>query len=79
MVDNSKDYLEKRCECGKLLFKRTSRGFEVKCNRCKRIHFIPFEAIGSEYQSLCPVMNNPAARDNESNAQTQKGDPKMMK
>ena len=61
----NKDYSEQRCECGKLLFKRTSRGFEVKCNRCKRIHFIPFEAIGSEYQSLCPVMNNPAAQESK--------------
>ena len=65
MTSNTPDYLEQRCECGKLLFKRTSRGFEVKCTRCKRIHFIPFEAIGSEYQSLCPVMNTPATKDSK--------------
>ncbi len=46
---------ELRCDCGKLLFKKTSHGFEYKCNRCKRIHLIPFDTIGPEFQSLCPV------------------------
>jgi phage FluMu protein Com len=46
---------ELRCDCGKLLFKKTTHGFEYKCNRCKRIHLIPFDSIGSEFQSLCPV------------------------
>ncbi len=73
---NTHEFMEARCECGKLLFKRTSRGFEFKCNRCKRIHFIPFDRIGTEYQSICPVLDNPAARDHESSALKMKGEEK---
>lgn len=47
---------EERCECGKLLFKKTSKGFEFKCHRCKRIHLIPYDRIGPEFQSLCPIV-----------------------
>ena len=64
---------EKRCECGKLLFKRTKHGFEFKCHRCKRIHLIPFDRFDLDYQNLCPAVNviqepNSAARDLESSA-----------
>jgi phage FluMu protein Com len=31
---------DKRCECGKLLFKKSAEGLEFKCGRCKRIHTI---------------------------------------
>lgn len=46
---------ESRCDCGKLLFKRTKRGFEFKCNRCKRIHLIPFDWFSEKYRGLCPL------------------------
>ena len=48
---------EKRCDCGKLLFKWTSRGLEFKCQRCKRIHLIPFDLKSAEYRKLCPLEN----------------------
>lgn len=35
---------ELRCECGKLLVKVTKEGYEIKCSRCKRTHFLPFKA-----------------------------------
>jgi len=46
---------DERCECGKLLLKKTDKGFEFKCNRCKRIHVIPFNQINPEFQHLCPI------------------------
>ncbi len=49
--------VDERCECGKLLLKKTPKGIEFKCHRCKRIHVIP----------LCEL--TPEARDRESNAQ----------
>jgi len=48
---------EERCNCGKLLLKKTSRGFEIKCHRCKTVHLIPFDRITEDFQNLCPVMN----------------------
>lgn len=51
---------EKRCDCGKLLFKRTHRGIEFKCNRCKRIHLIPIDRLDDRYRSLCPVIPEPS-------------------
>lgn len=68
---------EQRCDCGRLLFKRTKRGFEFKCHRCKRIHLIPFDWDGkSDFQNLCPIVDElqvtPEARDHESNAQQRK-------
>jgi len=47
---------EERCDCGKLLLKKTKKGFELKCSRCKRIHLIPFDQIDEEYQKLCPLL-----------------------
>lgn len=47
---------EQRCECGKLLLKKTPKGFEFKCTRCKRIHLIPFDEIEAEYKTLCPLI-----------------------
>lgn len=65
--------LEERCDCGKLLFKKTTRGIEFKCIRCKRIHLIPFDWISNEYHNLCPIVDqsstNHEARDHESSAQ----------
>jgi len=34
-----------RCECGRQLARRTARGIEIKCRRCKRIMLIPFETM----------------------------------
>lgn len=34
-----------RCECGSLLARRTARGIEIKCRRCKRIMVIPLESV----------------------------------
>ena len=69
--------IDERCDCGKLLFKKTTRGIEFKCTRCKRIHLIPSDWITSEYHSLCPIVdgnqNAPEARDRESNAHKKKG------
>jgi len=57
MTQSSKhdNFGEARCDCGRLLFKQTKRGFEFKCNRCKRIHLVPFDSIGKEFQHLCPI------------------------
>ena len=73
----AKNIDEGRCECGKLLFKRTKRGIEFKCARCKRIHFVPLDRLDFEYHSLCPVQDisetvAPEARDRESNARKRK-------
>lgn len=54
---------ELRCDCGRLLFKKTKHGFEFKCNRCKRIHLIPFDSIGNDFQSLCPVTKTSDSKD----------------
>ncbi len=63
---------EERCDCGKLLFKKTKRGIEFKCVRCKRIHLIPFDWISEDYHNLCPIIDQTnqkqEARDHESNA-----------
>jgi len=32
-----------RCECGKLLLKKTQKGYELKCPRCKEIHLLNME------------------------------------
>ena len=48
---------EERCNCGKLLFKKTARGIEFKCTRCKQIHLVPFDWITTEYHSLCPIID----------------------
>lgn len=36
---------EARCECGQLIAKLRRNGVELKCKRCKRIVFIPFESM----------------------------------
>lgn len=69
---------ESRCDCGKLLFKRTRHGFEFKCNRCKRVHLIPMDWFSTEYRNLCPIIDQSnletdVARDpNESNARSKR-------
>jgi len=35
---------EVRCECGHLLAKLTSKGVEMKCRRCKRVHLLQVSA-----------------------------------
>lgn len=57
---------ERRCECGKLLLKKSTQGFEFKCNRCKRVHFLSYEQMIAQYLTI----GDDAARDHESNAQT---------
>jgi len=56
---------EKRCDCGKLLFKRTPRGLEFKCNRCKRIHFVPLDHLDKEFKNLCPLINQEDSENRE--------------
>lgn len=34
-----------RCSCGSLLARRTARGIEIKCRRCKRIMILPLDAV----------------------------------
>ncbi len=53
----TKEQKEERCDCGRLLFKMTSRGLEFKCNRCKHIHFVPLDRLDKEFHSLCPVID----------------------
>lgn len=36
---------ELRCHCGNMMGRTTSRGIEVKCRRCKRIHVIPLSVL----------------------------------
>ncbi len=36
---------EIRCRCGNMMGRRTMRGIEMKCRRCKRIHVIPWSII----------------------------------
>jgi phage FluMu protein Com len=43
MAERSNDARDERCECGNLLARRTERGIEVKCRRCKRTVVIPLE------------------------------------
>lgn len=42
---------EIRCHCGNMMGRTTSRGIEVKCRRCKRIHVIPLSALGHCHNS----------------------------
>lgn len=53
---------EERCDCGKLLFRKTRRGIEFKCNRCKRIHLIAIDQFDSKYRNLCPVVTTVNAK-----------------
>lgn len=53
---------EIRCECGKLLLKKTHEGYELKCSRCKEVHLLTFEDIVKKYE----------ARDPESRARLEK-------
>jgi len=34
--------LDERCLCGSLVAKRSPKGVEILCRRCKRIHVIPW-------------------------------------
>ena len=36
---------ECRCACGNLVAKRSARGVEIKCRRCRRVHLIPWEEM----------------------------------
>ncbi|GEM_PF-2982520 len=60
---------ENRCDCGRLLFVKTNKGFEFKCQRCKRIHCLHFDQVILDYLTMyddCIL----EARDHESSAQT---------
>jgi phage FluMu protein Com len=39
---------EHRCICGKLLFRHTPEGIELKCSRCKTVMFLRIEARNAE-------------------------------
>lgn len=43
-----------RCRCGNMIGQLTSRGIEVKCRRCKRIHIIPRSVI----EGCCAVADS---------------------
>lgn len=47
------DVIEQRCKCGKLIFKKTGKGLEFKCARCKRIHLIPAHLINLTLPDFC--------------------------
>jgi phage FluMu protein Com len=40
MPDRPEDPNAIRCSCGSLLARRTERGIEVKCRRCRRVVLI---------------------------------------
>jgi len=77
--------VDQRCDCGKLLFRKSTRGLEFKCHRCKRIHLIPMDRLDAKYHHLCPIIDisneftqesskvEIEARDRESNAQKKRG------
>lgn len=39
-----------------MMGRRTVRGLEIKCRRCKRIHVIPWSTIDGLYSSAIPSM-----------------------
>ncbi len=43
---------ELRCHCGNMMGRTTSRGIEVKCRRCKRIHVIPLSVLDQFHHPL---------------------------
>lgn len=44
---------EFRSDCGKLLFVKTDRGYEIKCPRDKKIYVIPYEDMINDAMELC--------------------------
>lgn len=53
---------EFRSDCGKLLFVKTSRGYEIKCPRDKKIYVIPYEQMiedcahmWDDRSGICPL------------------------
>jgi len=46
---------ELRCHCGNMMGRMTSRGIEVKCRRCKRIHVIPLSVLDQFHRPAKPV------------------------
>jgi len=57
--DSKEKILEGRCECGRLLIRKTPKGFELKCPRCKRFHVLRFDGdqlLVSYDLETCPVL-----------------------
>jgi hypothetical protein len=44
-----------RCECGKLLARRTNQGVELKCPRCKSLWCVPIDWGGQQSLELIPL------------------------
>lgn len=40
---------EFRSDCGKLLFIKSERGYEIKCPRDKKIYVIPYETMIKDF------------------------------
>ena len=40
-ADADRSQRDVRCECGRLMARRTSAGIELKCRRCKRVVVVP--------------------------------------
>jgi hypothetical protein len=41
-----------RCECGFLLGKLSEKFIEIKCRRCKRLVFIPYDDLSARFLDL---------------------------
>ena len=61
-IKNPSNKDEQRCDCGKLLFKMSPHGLEVKCNRCKQIHLVPVDRLDKQFRNLCPVVDTMQAQ-----------------
>lgn len=44
-----------RCRCSNMIGRLTSRGIEVKCRRCKRIHVIPLSVLDQFHHPAKPA------------------------
>lgn len=64
--------LDLRCQCSRLLFRKSQDAIEIKCPRCKRIHLFNVAQLTAFLQAgnFCAVHNShpSEARDQESNA-----------
>jgi hypothetical protein len=38
-----------RCQCGRLMARRTSAGIELKCQRCKRVVVVPAPPVDGRW------------------------------
>lgn len=48
-----------RCDCGRLLVRKTDVGYELKCPRCKRFHILPYDPAAllvKDDNMICPII-----------------------